>query len=149
MSKLANVAQTTVSKIERGEMDADEAVAAVRYASVLSAVGLAASAPKTASPATPTPKAAEAAAVAVEDAVGRAFAPGVHRAGDMAPVLAEAASVLEVFGPDGPDRDRALTEASRLWLDAAAELRRRGIAVTSRTLLAQTTLLSMARKSDS
>jgi hypothetical protein len=66
----------------------------------------------------------------------------------MAPVLTEAASVLEVFGPEGPERDRALTEASRLWLDAAAELRRRGLAVTSRTLLAQTTLLSLARKSD-
>lgn len=153
VSKASGVAQTTISKIERGEMDADEAVAVVRYASVLSAVGLAPSPGAPAATAPAPQKAADAASAAasaaVEDAVGRAFAPGVHRAGDMAPVLAEAASVLEVFGPEGPDRDHALTEASRLWLDAAAELRRRGLAVTSRTLLAQTTLLSLARKSDS
>lgn len=137
VAKLAGVAQTTVSKIERGELDGDEAVAAVRYASVLAAVGL------NGAPAPPAARSQGDAAAAVEDAVGKAFAPGVHRAGDLAPVLAEAASVLEVFGPESADRDRLLTDASRLWLDAAAELRRRGLPVTSRTLLAQTTIFAL------
>ena len=135
----SGVAQTTVSKLERGELDADEAVAVVRYASVLAAVGLSPGAPPTA------PETPQEPAQSVEDAVGRAFAPGRHRAGDVGPVLAEAASVLAVLGEPSPERDALLVECAGLWLDAAAELRSRGLAVTIRTLLAQTTVLAVLK----
>lgn len=143
LSARAKVGQTTISKIERGEVE--ERDVAHRYPLLLAELGLG-DAAGTAPPSSPREPAPVEPATQVEDAVGEAFVPGRHRAGDLAPVLAEAASVMEVFGPSSPERSETLRQCAALWLDAAAELWARGIAVTTRTLLAQSTILAIQRK---
>lgn len=115
----AGVAQTTVSKAERGGFD---------------------DRPDAPEPEQPDDTAPEELAE-VEQAISRAFAPGFHMPRDASAVERETHEIAHAFGNlREPEAKERLVKCARLWLDVAAELRIAGRPVTARSLLFGVTL---------
>lgn len=134
----AGVAQTTVSKAERGGFDdrpdAEEARAIL---GALEGQG------KLIEPTEPEPQetAANEDSAAVEQAISRAFAPGFHMPRDASAVERETHELAHAFGDLSTTEARERLEAcARIWLDVAAELRIAGRPVNARSLLYGVTL---------
>jgi transcriptional regulator with XRE-family HTH domain len=137
----AGVAQTTVSKAERGGFDDRPDAEEVRaILGALDGQGKAAEAPE------PEPLESQGAddSTAVEEALSRAFAPGFHMPRDASAVERETRELAHAFGDLAtPQAKERLTACARVWLDVAAELRIAGRPVTARSLLFGVTLRAL------
>lgn len=135
----AKVAQTTVSKVERGLFDHDPGTASVQaLVRVLDLDAL--PPPTTATPAPTVPT--QDPELAAERVIGEVVAPGRDLPRDASAVAHEVYDVLNLAGDD----PATLARAARVWLDAAAELRAAGVKITARSLLVQSTLRLLRQK---
>lgn len=134
----AGVAQTTVSKAERGGFD--DRPDAEEVKAILSALDGQSGEPDAPEPERPDDTAPEELAE-VEQAISRAFAPGFHMPRDASAVERETHEIAHAFGNiREPEAKERLVKCARLWLDVAAELRIAGRPVTARSLLFGVTL---------
>lgn len=134
----AGVAQTTVSKAERGGFDDRPDAEEVRaILGALDGQGRPVEVPEPEPPEYQPPEEME----AVELAISRAFAPGFHMPRDASAVEQETHEIAHAFGDlTSHEAKERLVACARIWLDVAAELRIAGRPVTARSLLFGVTL---------
>lgn len=141
LAERLGVAQTTVSKIERGELDDRPDSDTLRP--VLEWLALSGSAPR-AVVLPPEPRATAAApdqTVDAERLVSGAVQPSVDLPRDVVAVAREVAESLSLC--DDPE---LIVAAARVWLDAARSLRAAGVPLTARALLVQSTVTLLREK---
>jgi len=145
LAETSGVSQTTVSKLERGGFDATPSEASIQP--VLKTLGLT-STPETNSTPTPTPpRASEADELRIESAAGARLTPGRHLPRDATSVARTVAPRWTDFvgDPDAPEARALLEKCAGAWLDAAAELRHRGLTATPEALMIQCTISLLAK----
>lgn len=145
LAETAGVSQTTVSKLERGGFDATPSEASIQP--VLRALGLTPSPASNTPPAPMQSRASEADELRIESAAGAHLVPGRHLPRDATAVARTVAPRWTDFvgDPDTPEARATLERCAGAWLDAAAELRRRGFTATPEALMIQCTISLLAK----
>lgn len=143
LASRTGVAQTTISKIERGEMDDSPDAASVRKAfAALASMTMVSTTTAETLPAMVIQKPQPDTELIAERIVGEAIVPSRDLPRDATAVARLVAADLAMG-----EHDRAtLAAAARVWLDAAADLRAAGIPITAGSLLVQSTVALLRTK---
>jgi hypothetical protein len=143
LASRTGVGQTTISKIERGEMDGNADAPSVRKAlSVLASITTHSTITAESLPPMVVPKPQPDVELAAERIVGEAIVPSRDLPRDATAVARLVAADIALG-----EHDRAtLAAAARVWLDAAADLRAANIPITAGSLLVQSTVALLRAK---
>jgi len=143
LAERSGVGQTTISKIERGEMDASPDAASVRKTlSVLASITTMGTTTAESLPPMVVQKPSADVELVAERIVGEAIVPSRDLPRDATAVARLVAADIAMG-----EHDRAtLAAAARVWLDAAADLRAANIPITAGSLLVQSTVALLRAK---